>query len=161
MQTFSVRYMFHQKFNVPAREAFEWCTNYEPGDLALMGEMGTRRIRRLTKDTIILYEELTHNGKRIKKVKLVRLNPRNLSWVNTHFRGPNKYSQFLYEITPEGNHSSILTFTGLMILHSRNRLRNQELRRIAEKERRYDSEGWKRLAQAMAKDHRKQSGSRH
>jgi len=153
MKAFSVNYKFTQRFPVPAQEAFEWATDYQPTDLALMGEEGTRTIQRITEDTIILIENITHAKGKTRKTKLVRLNPRALSWHNIHIRGPNKYSEFLYEITPEGKGGSKLTFTGLMVLYSKDNLSHQTLKQIASREKHYDSKAWKRLANAMAKDH--------
>ena len=153
MKAFSVNYKFTQRFPVPAQEAFEWATDYQPTDLALMGEEGTRTIQRITEDTIILIENITHAKEKTSKVKLVRLIPRALSWHNIHIRGPNKYSEFLYEITPEGKGGSKLTFTGLMVLYSKDNLSHQTLKQIASREKHYDSKAWKRLANAMAKDH--------
>jgi len=153
MQAFSVSYRLTQRFPVPAQEAFEWATDYQPNDLALMGEGGKRTIQRITEDAIILNEDITHAGGKTRKVKLVRLNPRALSWHNIHLRGPNKYSEFLYEINPEGKDRSKLTFTGLLVLYSKDRLSSQKLKQIANREKQYDSKSWKRLANAMAREY--------
>ncbi len=156
MQAFSISYMFSQRFPVPAQEAFDWATDYQPNDLALMGEEGKRTILKVTEDAIILKEDITHAGRKISKVKLVRLNPRALSWHNIHIRGPNKYSEFLYEINPEGKGRSRLTFTGLLVLYSKDRLSSQKLKQIANREKQYDVKAWKLLANAMAREyHRK------
>jgi len=157
MQAFSVNYRFTQRFPVPAQDAFDWATDYQPIDLALMGEEGKRTIQKITEDAIILKEDITHARGKTTKVKLVRLNPRALSWHNIHIRGPNKYSEFLYEITPEGNRRSKLTLTGLLVLYSKDSLSAQELKRIANREKRYDSKAWKRLANAMAKEYRRRT----
>ena len=94
MQAFSVRYKFNQQFSVPAREAFDWCTDYQPGDLALMGEEGKRRINRVTGgDTVILEEHVLQDDKRTSKVKLVKLNRLARSWHNIQLKGPNRYSE--------------------------------------------------------------------
>ena len=82
MQMSSISYEFNQRFAVPAREAFDWSTDYRTDDLALMGEKGKRRIKRITEDTIILEERVTQEDRRIRKVKLVKLNARTLSWHN-------------------------------------------------------------------------------
>jgi hypothetical protein len=152
MPAYSVSYQFSQSFSVSARQAFRWATDYEPSDLALMGEEGTRIIRRITKDAIILEEEITQKGTKSKKIKLVRLNPRTLSWHNIQLQGPNKHSEFIYEIRPEGKKKSRLTFTGLLVVYSKNRLSAQKLKQIVSREKRYDSNAWKFLAKAMAKD---------
>ncbi len=154
MQAFSVSYSFSQRFPLFAREAFDWATDYQPTDLALMGEEGKRTIRKVTEDAIILREEITHAGRKISKVKLVRLNRGALSWHNVHIRGPNKYSEFIYEISPEGKGGSRLTFTGLLVLYSKNRLSPEKLKQIAIREKKYDSKTWKRLANAMAREYR-------
>ncbi len=77
MQAFSVSYRFTQRFPVPAQEAFDWATDYQPNDLALMGEEGKRTIQKITEDAIILKEDITHARGKTSKVKLVRLNPRS------------------------------------------------------------------------------------
>ena len=43
----SVRYTFSQAFSVPAKEAFRWAVNYQPGDFALMGLNGEREVVKL------------------------------------------------------------------------------------------------------------------
>ena len=152
MQMSSISYKFNQRFSVPAREAFDWCTDYRPDDLGLMGEKGKRRIKRLTEDTIILEEQVAQEGRRVKKVKLVKINPRTLSWNNIQLQGPNKYSEFIYEIVPEGDRRSRLTFTGLLVVYTQNCLNRDRLKQIASRERMYDSRAWKLLARAMAKE---------
>ncbi len=148
----SVNYKFSQRFSVPAKEAYRWCTNYEPTDLALMNEEGQRRIRKLTEDTVILTETSVRNGKRIKKVKLVRLHPEKMSWYNIHTLGPNKNSAFLYQIVPEGKTRSRLTFTGLLVVYSKIPFRRERIKQIADREKRGDSNAWRLLARAMEKD---------
>ena len=54
----SVRYTFNQSLALPAKEAFDWCTDYQPHDLALMKEEGKRTVRRVTDDTIVLTESM-------------------------------------------------------------------------------------------------------
>jgi hypothetical protein len=116
-----------------------------------MGENGKHRIQKLTKDTIILEEDVTLGGKKIRQVKLVRINPRTLSWHNIQLQGPNKHSEFIYEVSPLGNRKSRLTFTGLVI-YSMNRLSRQKLRQIANREKQYDSKAWRLLTKAMIKE---------
>ena len=153
MLTASVTYKFSQRFPVPAQKAYQWCTDYEPSDLALMHEKGHREIRKVTNDTIIFKETVKQNGKNIRKIKLVKLNPKSLSWYNIQISGPNKHSAFLYEIVPEGKHKSRLNFTGLLVVYSKVRLTPQRIRQIANRERRYDSIAWKLLARAMTKEY--------
>lgn len=154
MQAFSAYYKFNQQFSVPAQEAFDWCTDYQPGDLALMGEEGKRRINRLTTDTVILEEHVVQHDKRATKVKLVKLNRPTHSWHNIQLKGPNRYSEFIYEIIPDGKRRSRLIFTGLLIVYA-TRISQKRLRQIANRERRDDSMAWKRLASVMAKELRK------
>ncbi len=152
MQAVAVTYGFSQRFRVSAQEAYKWCTNYEPNDLALMNEKGKREIRKIAKDTIILKETIIKGGKRIRKVKLVKLDPAALSWYNIQISGPNKHSAFLYEIIPESKDRSKLNFKGLLVVYSRHRLGFQRARQIANGERLYDSNAWKLLAKAMTND---------
>ena len=112
---YSFRYKFSQEFRVPAREAFEWCTSYDPDDLALMGDVGKRSIDIISETTLIL-NDTYKVGKNInKRKKLVQLYPADMFWVSTHLIGPTKYSQFLYEIYPESESRSRLDFTGQQI----------------------------------------------
>ena len=154
MHVSSISYKFDQHFSVPAREAFDWCTNYQPGDLALMGEEGKRRIRRVTDDTVILEEHVIQDGKKVSKLKLVKLNRDALSWHNIHLQGPNKYSEFIYQIVPESRRSKLI-FTGLLLVYGTKRTSRQKLRQIANREKLYDSRAWKLLASKMAEDLRK------
>ncbi len=149
MPAASVTYSFSQRFRVSAQEAYRWCTDYEPNDLSLMNENGRREIQRITNDTIILKETVIKDGKKIGKVKLVKLNPTALSWYNIQVSGPNKYSEFLYRILPENKGGSRLTFTGLLVVYSNRRLTSQRTKQIARDEKRYDSKAWKLLARAM------------
>jgi len=139
---------------LPAKEAFEWCTDYKPYDLTLMNETGKRRIRKLTHDAILLTETTRRNKKTVTKTKLVRLNKPQLSWTNVHITGPNRHSEFLYKIEPLGKSRSRLNFTGLLIYASRNAVSKRTLRKIALDERRADSRVWHYLSIAMRKDKR-------
>ena len=152
MPAASVTYKFSQRFRVSAHEAYEWCTDYQPDDLLLMNEKGRRDIQRITKDTIILRETIIKDGKRTKKVKLVKLNPTAHCWYNIQISGPNKLSAFLYQIVHEAKMRSKLSFTGLLVVYSKAKLTSRRIEHIAKTERRYDSNVWKLLAKAMAKD---------
>jgi hypothetical protein len=114
-----------------------------------MRERGERRVQRITDDTVILREVVHQNGRKIKKVKLVKLDPATLSWYNIQLSGPNKHSAFLYRITPEGKNRSRLQFTGLLVVYCRGGLTNRKLSEIARRERRYDATAWKHLAKAL------------
>jgi hypothetical protein len=151
VRVYSARYSFRQRFVVPAREAFKWSTDYQSGDFALMGVSGKRRIRRINEDTVLLTETTRSSGKKIVKTKLVRINEADLSWVNTHIAGPHRHSQFIYRIIPQGRTSS-LHFRGLLLCYSDNPISSERLRKIALNERRDDSQVWRNLAKAMAKE---------
>ena len=146
---YAVRYKFSQRFRVPARSAFEWCTSFDPNDLALMGELGKRSINVVSQDTLILNDSY-RVGKTInKRKKLVQLYPDDLFWVSTHLIGPTKYSQFLYKISAESSSSSRLDFTGLQVEYGKTK---GSVSARAEKLRKDDSNAWKKLAEAMERD---------
>ncbi len=147
-----MRYGFKQILPLAGKEAFEWCTDYKPYDFSLMHEKGRRRIQKLTRDAIILTETTRKNNKTIIKAKLIRLNKSQLSWTNVHISGPNRHSEFLYQIEPLGKNRSRLNFTGLLICNSSRALSNQKLRKIARDERRADSRVWRYLSIAMRKE---------
>jgi len=148
----SIRYRFIQHFNVPALEAYRWCTSYDPKDLSLMGEKGKREIQWISKDAVILSDSFRKKNRgTFTKKKIVRLDPSTLSWTNTHIAGPVKYSQFLYKIVPEGKSASRLEFRGLQLQNfdARNK---QKTSTIASKIRKEDSGSWKLLAKELNKD---------
>ncbi|MHB8565556.1 MAG: hypothetical protein ACYC7D_04280 [Nitrososphaerales archaeon] len=144
---FTIRYEFSQHFAVPALKAYKWATDYDPGDLALMRWNGKREVTWIDKRTVVLTETTRRNGRRIRKKKLVRLNPERLSWTNTHLTGLTKYSQFLYDIVPEGKNASRLNFTGLQLEYG-----NKSPKGMVSRLRKEDSGTWKLLAKAMEKD---------
>jgi len=149
VKSFSVHYTFSQHFDFPARRAYEWCTDYDPNDWALMGVKGRRSIRRLNEDTIILTD--THSKGKSKTVRnrLVRLYPEILSWTNTRISTEGRHSQFLYQIFAEHG-GSRLVFTGNQIFAGQaTRSRRAALAKQLAKE---DAALWKNLAKAMAKD---------
>jgi hypothetical protein len=150
-----IRYRFNQRFPVPARKAYKWCTDYTSQDHALMGEgAAERQITRLTGTTIIL-TDIFHTGKgTVEKQKLVQLCPDRLCWVSTHLTGPNKYSQFIYEISAEGDSASRLDFTALHLEYEEN-LDSEAIKSLANKLKKEDSATWKLLAKAMAKEYNK------
>ena len=60
--------------------------------------------------------------------------------------GPNRHSQFLYKITPQGKDASFLTFTALHLEY--NEIEDAEL--LAERLCNEDAYAWKLLTAAMA-----------
>ena len=151
MESYPIRYRFSQSFDVPAKAAYQWCTDYRPDDWKRMGKKGTRKIRRLNEDALILTDTVVGESGAVTKKRLVRLNADRLAWTNTHLAGPNRHSQFWYQIVAEGKGRSRLEFTGLQINYGR----RPSAPRIAEmgkgiKEE--DSGMWALLAREMARD---------
>lgn len=153
--TFSIRYDFSQQFSFPAKQVFEWCTNYTPGDLALMGEKGKRKVEKISKDTFILTDSYPSAGGSVRKKRMVNLYPDTLSWIGTHLIGKTKYSQFLYRVSAEGPATSRVYFTGLQIEYDDKK--KSRAAAIAQELKKEDSHAWELLAQEMEKDMRKNS----
>jgi len=151
----AVRYSFTQKFSVPVDEAFAWSIDYDPGDFALMGEEGRRRITKLSEDTFILEDSRKTPEGWVDKTRLVRVNPERRSFSNTHIGGPTLHSQFWYEFFPEGKSGSRLEFTGLLLYPTKKRLTEKEIAELAAREKKGDSLAWKKLAKAMESELRK------
>jgi len=147
----TIRYDFSQQFDVPAEDAFKWCTDYREDDFSLMGMKGQRQIKKVSDDVIILTDIIHSNGKSTIKKKLVRLDAKRFFWSNTHLAGPNKHSQFLYQIIPMKSKSR-LEFTGLQVNYSKTKLSQKEINLIKREAEEEDSAIWKRLAKAMEKD---------
>lgn len=152
MALVSVRYKFSQKFAVPVEDAFAWSIDYEPDDWKRMGLEGKRRIKRLTDDAIILEDTRPTKGGPVTKTRLVRIDHERRSFSNTHVDGPTPHSQFWYEFFPEEDGGSRLDFTGLLLLPAKKKLSDAEVTRIAEAERKGDSQIWRNLAKAMEAD---------
>jgi hypothetical protein len=150
-----LRYGFSQTFGVSAEAAYRWCTDYQPDDWARMGEKGTRDIEWLNEDTVILTDTVMGLEGKTTKQRLVRLYPERLAWTNTHLAGPNRHSQFWYQVTPVGQRASRLDFTGLQINYGR----APSAARIAARARKLadeDSKAWILLAKEMKKDLRRE-----
>jgi len=147
-----IRYHFTQRFPVSAKKAFEWCTSFDPRDPVLMGEEGVKRQITHVTEGVIMLKDIFHSEKGIiEKEKLVELYPDQLSWVSTHLAGPNKYSQFLYVITPDGKAASTLSFTGLHLEYEA----KEDAQSLAERLCLEDAGAWKLLAKAMTKELKK------
>ncbi|MDQ1279781.1 MAG: hypothetical protein QG670_1043 [Thermoproteota archaeon] len=149
----SIRYHFTQCFKFSAQKVFNWCTDYDPEDYELMGDKGVERyISHITSSTILLRDVFQTSTGQMEKQKLVELYPDTLSWTSTHLTGPNKYSQFLYKISLEGNEESILDFTGLHIEYGEKELDKSEAKTLAYRLCKEDAQAWKLLAKAMEKE---------
>ena len=102
MAVVTMRYEFSQRFRVPAAEAFKWLTDYSPRDHALMGHKGSRKVTRISDDTMILDDTVYPGGKAIHKKKLIKTDHRKLCYYNVHLTGPTKNSIYTYRIVHEG-----------------------------------------------------------
>ena len=153
----SIHYNFSQRFNVSARKAYEWCTDYTPEDQALMQEESAKReIQHITEDILILTDTYFSENQTTTKQKLVCLYPRQLSWTSTHLTGPNKHSQFIYQIVPENKTHSLLKFTALHLDYNlKEGADEKKAERLARELKKLDSENWKLLATEMEKELRK------
>lgn len=136
---------------MPAIDAFEWCVDYDQGDLDLMGEIGRRKIMRVSDNSVLLVDSY-RGEKAFTKKKLVHLFPEKLFWTSVHVSGPAKYSQFLYQITEEGKNRSSLEFTGFQVVYSDKAPTRSEISLLAKKLVSEDSATWKKLASAMERD---------
>lgn len=147
----AIHYEFTQKFNIPAQQAFDWCTDYHPDDMKLMQEKNAaRKVQSIADDVVILTDTFVNEGKSVEKQKLVCLYPERLMWTSTHLTGPYRHSQFLYEITAQTAGKSQLKFTALSLdyqVEDREQAerRSKDLKKL-------DSETWKLLTQEMEKE---------
>jgi hypothetical protein len=149
-----VDYGFTIRLPAPRDRAFRWATDYQAGDLALMGFRARRRVEHLTTNTLLLTDSFDSDpfasrpGGRVVKVKLVHLWPARWSWTSTHLSGPTRRSQFLYELIPDGRGHSRLRYTGLQVERSSAQTVAQRARQL----RREDVGGWRKLSAAMGRD---------
>ena len=149
-----IYYHFQQRFNVSARKAYEWCTNFAAGDHSLMGEKDAgRKVEHFTERTVILTDKFNIGTRnQIEKQKLVQLYPETLFWTSTHISGPAKYSQFIYQITAEGDDASCLDFKGTFLDYAHEKASEADAVKLAEKECKDDAAAWMLLAKAMEQD---------
>jgi len=149
----TIRYSFSQRFSIPATEAYRWCTDYAPQDNALMHENARREIQRFSEGTVILTDTYHDRDVATSKQRLVHLYPERLSWTSTHVAGPNKHSQFLYEIIPEEENYSHLNFIAAHVEYCDFRkLNKKEIRMLASRLRKEDSSAWRLLAKEMERE---------
>jgi hypothetical protein len=148
----TVRYYFSQHFPVYAQKAFEWCTDFDQKDHKLMGDKNAeRQVTRVADGVLVLKDTFHTAAGTVEKQKLVQLYPDKHTWASTHLTGPNKYSQFLYQITPQGKGACVLNFTALH-LEPDEKVNAKVLAAHLCKE---DSAAWKLLAKAMAEEQNK------
>lgn len=145
----TVRYHFRQSFPVPPKEAFDWCTDFTPQDQPLKGySNSTRAVTKVSDGSVILTDTLHAAAGSVEKQKLVQLYPDQHFWVATHLTGPNKHSQFLYQITPDQKGGSYLDFTALHLAYET----EEDAETLAARLCQADSAAWKLLAKAMANE---------
>ena len=151
MNSYPIRYRFSQSFGIPAEAAYRWCTDYRSDDWRRMGKKGTRRIERLNEDTLILTDTVIGESGAVTKKRLVRLSEDRLAWTNTHLAGPNKHSQFWYQIVAVGKDRSRLDFIGLQVNYGK-RPSVSKASTMAKELKKGDSEMWVLLSREMSKD---------
>jgi hypothetical protein len=145
----SVRYNFTQRFAVSFKEAFDWCIDFDSQDHLLMDdEKAERQITPIADGAIILKDSFHSVAGTIETQKLVLLYSDQYKWTSTHLTGPNKHSQFLYQITPQGKDASVLTFSALHLEYDE----KADAKLLAERLCKEDAYAWKLLAAAMAED---------
>lgn len=156
MPLVSLRYQFRQPLAAPARAAYSWCTDFGPADGPLFPERTRRTVVHLSEDALIM-TDTTYPGGRPRRIRrLVRLNPEERAWTNTHLDGPYRGSQYWYRIRADGPRRSHLEFFGLRLERSDRALSAAERARRSEACRRHDAGAWRRhLAPALARELRR------
>ena len=152
MPSHTIHFGFSQRFPFPAAEAYEWCTDYDAGDIALEGMKGVRRVEWTDDATVILTDTVDVDGGKITKTKVVRLYPELLLWTNTRISDPGKYTQFIYQIVSDGENASRLDYNGAQIEEAEKVPSPPEIAAMSKKLTEEDSLAWVNLAAAMKKD---------
>lgn len=150
MDSYSVHFRFSQHFDFPPEMAYRWCTDYEPGDIKLQGNKGSRRVKWTNDDTVVLTDTNFKGSVRVAKRKLIRLYPELLTWTNTRISDEGRHSQFLYQVVSEEG-GSRLDFTGSQVFQGR-KPSAAKIQAMAAELTREDSAIWRNLARAMARD---------
>jgi len=148
----STRYEFSQRFNVPAAQAFVWCTDYDEKDQNLMGLKGHRKVTWVSDDTVVLEDTLYPQGKAVTKKKLIKIDKERMTYFNFHLTGANKNSLYFYRIIPEGEGKSRLEYTGYELTYPRKAPTEKEVAASAAADDAARTREWGRLAQAMEKE---------
>jgi hypothetical protein len=148
----SVPFKFSHSFRYSAERVYAWATDFQPTDPAIFGRKGLRKVTRLADDVLVLSDTRKEkSGKRVTRRRLVCLYPERLAWTNTHLSGPNKSSQFLYELHPEGKGRSRLEFTGLQLEYLKT-VTPAVIRARAKTIAKEDAATWAIIGRALAKD---------
>jgi len=114
-------------------------------------EAAERQITRVAEDVVVLTDVFHVGTGAVENQKVVQLYPVRLRGVSTHLTGPHKYSQFIYEISAEGDEASRLDFTALHLEYGE-KLDSEDIKLLADKLKEEDANAWKLLAKAMAKE---------
>jgi hypothetical protein len=149
MVAVSTRYVFVQHFRVSSRQAFDWCTDYTSHDHELMGIQGSRRVTRVSSDTMILDDTVYSDGRPIRKRKLVRLDPERMTYYNVHLTGPTRNSLYSYQILPDGDVESKLVYTAYEVYYPRLAPTKQQVSEMVEGHSIVWRREWESLAKAM------------
>jgi len=148
----STRYEFSQRFNVPAAQAFEWCTDYDSKDHNLMGNKGFRRVTRVSDDTVFLEDTVYQDGRAVTKKKIIKIDKERMTYFNFHTTGANKNSLYFYRIIPEGDGKSRLEYTGYELTYPKRAPSKKQLAAAAEADAAARTKEWGRLADAMERE---------
>ena len=150
MVKISLRYQFRQKLRVPARAAYAWCTDFRNDDGRLFSQTTRRTVRRIAENAIVM-TDLTYPEGRPRRIRrLVRMDPEQMAWTNTHLNGPFRHSQYWYRIVPEGPRSCRLEFEGLRLEDVLRAMSRSEIARRARQNQVHDATEWRRrLAPAL------------
>jgi len=148
----STRYEFSQPFQVPAAQAFSWCTDYDPDDHKLMGNRGFRKVTRVSDDTVILEDTLYQQGKAVTKKKVIKIDKERMTYFNFHLTGANRNSLYFYKIIPEGDGKSRLEYTGYELTYPNRAPTRKQLAATAEADAVTRTKEWGLLAKAMERD---------
>jgi hypothetical protein len=105
-------------------------------------------VTKISEGALILKDTMHTAAGAAEKQKLVQLYPDQNSWVATHLAGPNRYSQFLYQITSDGKGGSFLDFTALHLEYDSKEPAEVLAARLCQQ----DREVWKRLATALSEE---------
>ncbi|MCL2477512.1 hypothetical protein [Candidatus Bathycorpusculum sp.] len=143
-------YSFRQHFAVLANQAYMWCTDFDPQDHVLMGDLNAKREIIPTSERCITLKDTFQTEKgTVVKEKLVQLDPDQLCWVAIHLSGPNRCSRFIYTISAEKDGSS-LEFRANHIEYQN--LTQKQTEQLTKQLRKHDADVWALLAKAMKKE---------
>jgi hypothetical protein len=153
MRYVSAHYSFRQRFRCSSNQAFRWCTDYRADDHAIENIVGTRKIRWLSDDLVLLTDaRVSSDGRTSTKRKLIRILASDLTWTATILDGPTRYSQFWYKIVPVGRTSSFLEFTGLYIERESGTSSPGSVSKLARELTREQKHRWRVFAERMKQD---------